>query len=328
MAPVPGSPVLLERDGLAAPLPGGYAPKSGDRIVVVVKYVAQADRPRIEFENKEGGAVISYESGALPRLLGRVRRPLSGIGRYAGTDRAGAGTLLAWGPTLLVVGTAGTARRLNPAGEPLEERGGFIIQPAEPALMGSTHPASQVLVEAVEANGIRPPVSPLFFGGYPLSSVDPLETQNTRIEVRIDGGPWEACPDLRDSIPNAEFLGALRRALGPERRVETGITHFRIVAAGLEDSELRRRIRLAGAPAEAAPQRGVVTLIAGISGQGIREVEFRLNGRLAKITNVPPYSWTWDTSRYANGEHLVEIRGSGMTGEILATVRRRVLVDN
>ena len=53
-----------------------------------------------------------------------------------------------------------------------------------------------------------------------------------------------------------------------------------------------------------------------------------LDGTLTKVTNQSPFAWEWDTTRAANGPHLIEIRGADDRGSIVNTVLTRVLVDN
>lgn len=328
--------MLLERAPSLEPLPANYAPRTGDRLVILVNRPADPEPPSVTIENKVNGEVLLAATGGIPRVLARVKQPLKGIGRYPGTERAGQGAVLGWSPTLALVSTSGVSRRLDPDNQPVEERGGFVIQPAEPALRGVTHPASQLLLESVADPGAKADpldaklaVSPFFGLPVPLTSGDPLDPKPTRVEVKIDGGDWEAFPDLRGTINEENMLKALQEALGGDRTVKTGITHLRVVYGSATPVSAQRRARLASTPrAGNSVQRGKVTITANVMGEGISYVSFFLNGTLVRITNLPPYGWEWDTLRVPNGEHLLEIRGSDGKGAILSSIVTKVLVDN
>lgn len=327
-APPVGSTLLIERDAGPQALPSPYTPRVGDRLVIVVSQPAAGEAPVITLENKPDGEVVLTQPDALPRLLGRVKQPLKGIGRYSGTERAGSGRVLAWSPTAVIVSTASTARKLDPNGELAEERGGFVIQPAEPALQGTTHPDSQILVEGVPEDTGRPPVSTLFAMPVFLSTGDPQDTRQTRVEVRIDEGPWEPLPDLRGTIQEADLPKAIETALGGGRTCKTGITHLRLIYAELTRPTMQRRLLMAVTPLAEDPQRGRVTITANVMGEGVREVHFLLNGRVVRTTNIPPYTWVWNTLPLPNGEHLLEVRGLDAGFNPITTARRRVIVDN
>lgn len=327
-APPIGSSVLVERPEGTVPLPTPYTPRAGDRLLIVVTMPPPGEAATVTIENKVDGEVVLTRPMALPRLLGRVKQPLKGIGRYAGTERAGSGRVQSWSPTAVVVSTAGTKLKLDAMGEPEEERGGFVIQPSEPALQGTTHPASQLLIQAVPEENGRPPISPFF--GLPLflSTSDALELMQTRVEVRIDEGAWEPVPDLRGTILEADFNPTLQKALGAGRTCKTGITHIRLICASMTAASVKRRLLMATTPLEESPQRGKVTITANVVGDGIREVDFLLNGQLVRATNIPPYLWEWDTRALANGEHLLEVQGLDERRSVITSARRRVIVDN
>jgi hypothetical protein len=332
LAPPIGSRIYLEPEtGTARPLPGNYVPRPGDRLVIVAAGETEGDPPTVTIENREGGEVILAATGGVPRVLARVKQPLRGIGRYAGTERAGSGRVVAWSPTAITVATAGLSRRGGRArdeGAATEERGGFVIQPAEPPLQGATHAASQVLLEAVAEGETRPPVSRLFGLAGSLSSGDPLDPTPTRVEVRLDEGDWEPFPDLRGAINAENMLAALQAAVGSERPLKEGITHLRLSFGALTADQVRRRVLLATTPLAPAPQRGVARIAADVMGDGVAYVVFLLNGRQAKVSNVPPFEWMWDTRRVPNGEHLIEIRGLDNRNATVTSVVTRVLVDN
>lgn len=327
LAPPIGSAVQLEKGGRLEPLPPGFAPRDGDRFVILVRRDEDPVPPVVTIENKENGAVTILGASGVPRLVGRVRQALKGIGRYAQTERAGLGCVLSWTPTAILVSTSAERRTV---GAGAEERGGFVIQPAEPSLRGTTHPASQLLIEAIAPGPDlqKPSVSALFGLTASLSSSDPADARPTRVEIKIDDGEWEACPDLKGTLDGEGFTRALQTAIGPKRTLKSGITHVRILFGAWTPEVVQRRVKLATAPGAAQPQRGTVKIRADIMGQGVEFVAFYLDGRRVQLTNLPPFAWDWDTSKTLNGEHLVEIRGLDKDLKVVTTAVTRVVVDN
>jgi Big-like domain-containing protein len=327
-APPIGSQVTLDRDGGAEPLPADYLPRLGDRLLIRVSEPAAGDPPTLTIENKVGGEVVLMATGGIPQVLARVKQPVRGIGRYAGTERCASGSVLSWSPTAVLVSTAGRVRKVDGDGQPVEERGGFVIQPAEPALQGGTHPASQLLLEALPEGQTRPVVSSFFVLPAPLSTGDPLDSRPTRVEVRIDNGEWEPLPDLRGPMDEADTVKALRQALGGGESIKLGITHIRFLFGALDEDRFERLVRLAITPESEKVQRGRATISARVMGEGITYVTFYLDGALAKVTNKQPFVWEWDTTRVANGEHLIEIRGLDQNGATVTSALSKVIVDN
>jgi hypothetical protein len=326
LAPPVGSGVTLEREGKTEPLPVNYVPLPGDRLTIIVRR-GETFPAEVVLQNKPDGEVsVVTKSGS--RVVGRVKQPLRGIGRYAGTERAGSGALVSWSPTVVVVSSAATLRRFDDKDQQLEDRGGFIIQPAEPNLQGSTNPASQILIEGIAGAESKPAISPFFGLPIPVSSGDPLDPVSTIIQVRIDGGDWESLPDLRGPVTPEKMIAALQEAVGPQRTIKEGITHLRILFDNPTPASLSRRIKLAIAAGTDQPQRGAVKITANVMGEGIAIVSFFLDGQLTMATNRQPYTWEWNTLKTPNGPHLVEIRGTDARGAIVTSVLRRVLVDN
>src|SRR5262249_14205839 len=122
-------------------------------------------------------------------------------------------------------------------------------------------------------------------------------------------------------------LDRLGKALG--KPVKEGITHLRIVPGTPPLASYQYFTRLAAAQKAAnGVQRGRVTITANAVGAGITFVSFLLDGRVVRVTNQPPFSWDWDTSRVENGPHLIEIRGADERGALVNRVTTRVVVDN
>jgi hypothetical protein len=78
----------------------------------------------------------------------------------------------------------------------------------------------------------------------------------------------------------------------------------------------------------ALPLKGRLTVRANVTGRGISVVVFRLDGRVAKITNVAPFTWDWDTRGVTNGEHTIEILGKSEEGNLINRRVTRVRVEN
>jgi len=90
----------------------------------------------------------------------------------------------------------------------------------------------------------------------------------------------------------------------------------------------RSGIGSAATPSQAPPVRGKVNVKANVTGEGITYVVFVLDGRVAKVTNVPPYSWSWDTRSVPNGVHTVTIQGKDEDGNLINQRTTRVHVRN
>jgi len=325
LAPTPGSKLVLERDGKTGPIPPNYGPRKGDGLIIIV---SEPPPPfAVSLENKPCGHVVLEGQAGDRTIIGQVKQPLRGIGRYANCQRAGAGSLVSYSPTLITVSTVSELRRLDENGKEIESRGGFIIQPSEPGLRGTTHPASQILVARAGPRSAQAPVSTLFGLPLPISTRLPTDRHSTRVEVKIDGGDWEPMPDLPGTVNEADLLPALAKALS--RPVHQGITHLRLTPGRLTTAAVRQAIRLAMTPpSELGPQRGTVDVTADVKGEGIVLVSFYLDGQLVAITNARPYSWRFKTTAQRNGEHLIEIRGQDADGAIVNSVFTRLRVDN
>ncbi|HSX42840.1 MAG TPA: Ig-like domain-containing protein [Candidatus Saccharimonadales bacterium] len=71
------------------------------------------------------------------------------------------------------------------------------------------------------------------------------------------------------------------------------------------------------APAEGANVSGNVTLTASASDNtGVTKVEFYDNTTLVATDTTSPYSTTWDTSKVANGSHLITARAYDAAGNV------------
>jgi hypothetical protein len=103
------------------PLPKGYSPKEGDIFYIIVERPVAYPK-EIVIENKTGGRVLAYYFGLPEKLIGRVVKPVGGIGRFEGSLYAYPGRLRANHPGVLDIATS-TYGRL----------GGFQIIPSRHA---------------------------------------------------------------------------------------------------------------------------------------------------------------------------------------------------
>ncbi|MCE5315607.1 MAG: polysaccharide deacetylase family protein [Armatimonadota bacterium] len=84
-----------------------------------------------------------------------------------------------------------------------------------------------------------------------------------------------------------------------------------------------------GAPKNLPEVSGTTTLKADLRKAGdVRIVTFFVDGRLVGMTNNPPFTYPWDTSRTANGVHSVKIVGCDSDGMILCDKTMQVIVRN
>ncbi|MCU0641177.1 MAG: hypothetical protein MUC35_03700 [Candidatus Margulisbacteria bacterium] len=119
-APLVGNTVLLSRAGYQpVPWPTGYRPLLNDRIYILVDKPVEYPK-EIVLENKVDGAVTLTYFDGLARLVGRVVKPVSGVGRFEGTKYAAPGRIRANHPGVIDVSTS----RLG-------QIGGFQIVPAK-----------------------------------------------------------------------------------------------------------------------------------------------------------------------------------------------------
>jgi hypothetical protein len=118
-APFVGNTVLLSRGNYRIVPIGGYTPAVGDKLYLIVE--RPVDYPKeIVFENRFGGPItITYFNGN-EKLIGRVLRPVAGVGRFDGTRYASVGRIRADHAGVIDVSTS----RLGAVG-------GFQIVPAQ-----------------------------------------------------------------------------------------------------------------------------------------------------------------------------------------------------
>jgi hypothetical protein len=360
LSPPLGSRVFLQTPRGLRPLPAGYIPTTSDVILFIAATAGDTDTtaalsrkpPRaIIWENREGGAVTAIAGDGGERVIGTVRAPVRGVGRFAATAEVASGRIAEHHAHGLLVSTAG------PAGGAAPAVGGFRIQVSDTDELESGDPT---LLQIAPIQGAPSPLA------LPL----PLDA-STRVEMRVDDGPWMPLPRVTGAVLDAWGAGLARMGVLDLPDGPRGVTHFRLLPGGdpgarrlaLESAvrEARERsgsgvvIRERSAsgdaaggadsasvgagrsastpgspqtPARALPLKGRLTVRANVTGRGITVVVFRLDGRVAKITNVAPYTWDWDTRDVANGDHTIEILGKDAEGNLINRRVTRVRVEN
>ncbi|HVN67020.1 MAG TPA: hypothetical protein VMT55_01505 [Candidatus Sulfotelmatobacter sp.] len=118
-APYVGNVIMLSRPGYAiVPWPSGYPPQVNDKIYILVD--RPADYPKeIVFENRAGGDVTIKYFNDSQKVIGRVVKPVTGVGRFEGGKYTSAGRIRANHAGVIDVSTS-----------PLGWIGGFQIVPA------------------------------------------------------------------------------------------------------------------------------------------------------------------------------------------------------
>ncbi|MGC8667391.1 MAG: polysaccharide deacetylase family protein [Chthonomonadales bacterium] len=76
------------------------------------------------------------------------------------------------------------------------------------------------------------------------------------------------------------------------------------------------------------PLSGTVMLSPDLQGAGVGFVSFRIDGAFTCIVNAPPFRYAWDTTRYPNSLHNVEMLVFDQQGNVIQQTRRRIRTSN
>ncbi len=129
-------------------------------------------------------------------------------------------------------------------------------------------------------------------------------------------------------VPIVREADGLRPLFDPQRPLEPCVV----------EPELRQMYadRLTGNITAAAKHTGSVLPCSGVV--DIRPapslprrtalLSYSVDGEMAAMVNQPPYTWTWNTARVANGVHLVQIQAVDSLGNALQTQTETVRVNN
>jgi hypothetical protein len=316
------------------PLPVGYSPSAGDIFEIIVRRPVDPLR-EVVFENKVGGNVtVTYASGKTS-VVTHVVQPVLGVGRFDGCSYTGVGAINTNHTCVITVSTAPItqARELEgTAGN--EKRGGFQIEPAYHNSQTEEAGAPQILIlgtshaRAPELEG-RPP---LFYGYFDLTS-DPSEPKHSWIcQVKTaTSADWQPMPVLIGNQPDGlQKLGIIAfrlvRGMGHE---DVRWSHHRVAVDVADYTKRLRQFANAGLDTIA---RGTAHFSEqnGMPAIPFRAVfaQFLVDGELFDFTNSRPYDWDWDTTKVADGEHVVEGRILDGDGNVLAVKRTVFWVDN
>jgi hypothetical protein len=158
----------------------------------------------VDIENRPGGRVIGWTKDG-PELAARVVRPVSGVGRFGGTEFQTVGRIRASHTGVIDVATA-----------PRGQVGGIQIMPLKHALtsteMESAWWATQWMIVAPLPG--RPPLEgtpPLFRGALvpgtqmsdKLTGMWSTWGRKPLVLGRFDGGPWTALPSVSGKVDDA-----------------------------------------------------------------------------------------------------------------------------
>ena len=195
LAPFVGNRILVGRGGGEDEMEKGYVPARGDCLTIIVESFA-APPSQVVFENRESGLIwLQFPDGSR-RAIGRVIRPVHGVGRFTGTQYANIGRIRANHPGVIDVSCSLLGRV-----------GGFQIIPerhAHDPEMGRALTMTQwMIVAPLSPEEHWEGVPPLFYQYIrpdyrptDLTAPDWEELLLSRflVEVRHGEGLWGPCP--------------------------------------------------------------------------------------------------------------------------------------
>lgn len=178
-SPFVGNPVEKVVGSSVQELPRGYVPRIGD--VLQIRILRSARPPvAIELENRFGGSVMAVYSDGSRGRIAQVLRPVTGVGRFTGTQFAEVGEVRANHPGVVCVSTS-----------PVGQIGGFQIVPS---IHASDADLNYVRAKAVwlvvgPVGAVQPDLEgrPPLFSGY-------VRPRLSRVQVRLKGGDWREVP--------------------------------------------------------------------------------------------------------------------------------------
>ena len=324
-APFVGNSVFLESGNDLAPLPRGYKPRPGHVLQIVVRIPRRYPK-EIIFENRAGGRVeAKYPDDS--ELIGKVVRPVKGVGRFDATGYTGIGRINTNHGGVITISTAPMSNGPKD-GSSLESRGGFQIQPSNHARQAIGMP--QVLVVGPTSEG-KPRLEgrpPLFSDCIGLTHDRRSDDDSFRTEIKTSKSGWIDLPALVGKLNNA-----LVRVPGAGE-----VTHIRILFPTYAENMIARqmaacrqacvdlckeRARREGR----SPVRGIVEFDLGnIEPDAVKLVSLYVDSLFRGMMNTPPYVFSLNTAELPEGEHVIELRAAGKTGSIVKRIRTKILV--
>ncbi len=220
-SPLLGNSFYVVSGGQLARVSPEFTPQQGDIFVIIVENYANQIRD-IVFENRYNGTIVANYANGDSLVIGTVLRPVEGIGQFIGTEFLEAGQVRQTHGSAIGISTS---PRIGNKVHSLDDfRGGFQIVTDEhiyDAELMSARISSQWMVVGPacgDKKGVLDQQYPLF---------SQFVTPAMPVEVRIDNGRWESCPEMTGSHDDAFLPEALARSLG--RYVQQGLTHIRII---------------------------------------------------------------------------------------------------
>lgn len=201
LAPLTGSKVTILHDGHEHPITD--TPQEGDTLIIRTATAPDTDVYMIDIENRPGGRVIAHSSDSV-KVIARVLRPVSGVGRFGGTEFQNRGRIRASHSGVIDVSTA---RRGS--------IGGLQIIPVKHALtsheMANAWKLTQWMIiaplpDAPDLEGHAPLYKDSLLPGAQLNDKLPgLNTYTRRplILCRRNGGDWEYLPEVSGKVDDA-----------------------------------------------------------------------------------------------------------------------------
>ncbi|MBC7329289.1 Ig-like domain-containing protein [bacterium] len=310
LSPTVSSKVFLNRDDKLYELPPSYKIGEGEEFVILVE---EKELPRwIVFENKEGGNVYLFKEGRR-EVIAQVRKAITGIGRFDGTEFTGIGKLNTVHPGALTVSTVpGGASKFD-----YTLSGGFQIVPLYEELPSYVSTSPPYLIVSSS-----PGSYPLFDGAIGLWD---WKGQGFKVDVSGDGMKWEEIPNLKGKIDDISSY------LSKQSKEKNKNDVIKLIRISFPQGDLKFKIK--------EVLRGIITMrdkiVRGkldidvrIKGEGASIVELRIDGRLRGIKNFPPFVFSIDTSELMDGEHIIEVIAKDINGDILASQKEVIYVDN
>ncbi len=131
-----------------------------------------------------------------------------------------------------------------------------------------------------------------------------------------------------DGVPVVREQEGLRPLFDPQTPLEAAV-----LAPELQQMYADR---LAGDVQAAAKRTGAVQACSGMVDLNPPQtlprrtalLSYSVDGQMAAMVSQPPFTWTWNTARVANGTHVVEIQAVDVLGNALATQTETVRVSN
>ena len=198
-APLAGSPVTVEHDGVESPLDD--VPAEGDTLIIRTGLPEDTPYYMADIENRPGGRVIVHGREGT-RVIARVVRPVKGVGRFGGSIYQTRGRIRASHSGVIDVATA-----------PRDVLGGIQIMPLKHALtspeMLNAWKLTQWMIIAPlpgmpDLEGTPPLFKNAFVPGAQLGdSLPDMWSHYGRrplVICRRDGGNWEMLPEVSGKV--------------------------------------------------------------------------------------------------------------------------------